>query len=1248
MRIGYVLTNFSPLSESFIRREVLALCRAGQRVFVYTNERHDETLVGELSDPHLLVREVPFMSDPAALAKAVFDDGIEHLHGSLMSAAHRAAFTAARALQIPFTFMAYSGLDIFTKRDPELYRTAAGDPLCTSIIVEDAFMRDFMIQQYGVAPHKLGIIPNSFDLDLYRLPEARSSHDPLVILTIARFVEKKGLIYLIEAFKQLSAKRDNTELWIVGYGPEESHLRQAAGDNDRIKFLGAMSEAETRRLYVDADIFCLPCIRTASGDADGIPTTILEAMAFELPVIGTNLLSTPCYVRDGHDGILVPQRDTVALASALERLSADATLRREMGKAARTRVCEVCDLKKNIKRLLEVFIEGRWANWHEKLAALEQQRRSYTPEREQYYTECYIRAVNYFQPRAGKLLDIGCGLGKLKAHLPAHVEYYGCDPLAREGVRDDFPFVAASAESLPFKDDSFDAVIFYAVLIHVFDVDKVLAEAARILKPGGRLYLQECYDDPNPIHMNHFSGASLRQRVSEHFTVISAKPANEYLMMMIAEKTVAAQVETLTVFEHTEKAAPHPERQTSRQLHAEPPLASICITTYNRAGLVKNCIDSALRQTYRNVEVVVVDDGSTDDTRRVLESYGAAIRAVYNERNRGIAFSKNRALTESSPQSRYVGILDSDDYYHPNFIARCVDFLEARPEIGLVYTDDIMVDVTGRELRRQPSVEPWDIDNWLRTRNLRGDTWLARRALVMKTNLHDPATEPDEDYDLFYQLLEITTFAHVPEFLAFIRQHDGRLTTVNRNLLTRAHAANLVKYGYSPEYAYLRARYNPEWIPAVEEGIALGRKLYEQRRNGRSVAAESAPVEHGNSNGHGRLSIEGGEPVRASFLPFGAPCLGEEEVAEVVDTLRSGWIGTGPKAERFEREFADHVGVKHAVSLNSCTAGLFLSLVALGIGAGDEVITTPLTFAATVNVIEHVGARPVLADIDPQTLNISPAQVERAITPRTRAIIPVHFGGLSSEMDALQAIAAKHNLSIIEDAAHAVGTRYHERNAGALGRIASFSFYANKNLTTAEGGMVTTDDATLADRIRTLSLHGLSRDAWKRFATRRLMKSDIVMPGYKFNMPDLAAAIGIQQLRKQEKFMEIRQQHARRYDEAFANLPVRFQPRPPDVEQNRHSLHLYLLILEDGRWRANRDDIIEALLKENIGAALHYRAIHTHPFYKEKYGYKPEDYPHAYQVGEHILSLPLTPGMTDADVQDVIKAVHKIARAYAD
>ncbi|MFX0194487.1 MAG: DegT/DnrJ/EryC1/StrS family aminotransferase [Candidatus Hodarchaeota archaeon] len=374
--------------------------------------------------------------------------------------------------------------------------------------------------------------------------------------------------------------------------------------------------------------------------------------------------------------------------------------------------------------------------------------------------------------------------------------------------------------------------------------------------------------------------------------------------------------------------------------------------------------------------------------------------------------------------------------------------------------------------------------------------------------------------------------------------------------------------------------------------------------------------------------------------------MGEEEIHEVVDTIRSGWIGTGPKVQRFEQEFAAYVGAKYAISVNSCTAGLFLSLVALGIGPGDEVITTPLTFAATVNVIEHVGARPVLVDIEPNTLNISPGLVEEAVTTRTKAIIPVHFGGLACDLDALEGIAMQHELAIIEDAAHAVGTRYNGIMAGAFGILAAFSFYANKNLTTAEGGMVTTDDPKLAEMIRLLRLHGLSGDAWKRFANRRLMKCDILLPGYKCNMPDLMASIGIHQLSKQEQFLEIRQRYAHIYDQAFVDLPVRLQPRPRDLKRNRHSLHLYVLILEASRWRVHRDKVIDSLLMENIGAAIHYRAIHMHPYYREKYGYQAEDYPHACEVGENILSLPLTPGMSEDDVAMVVAAVRKVARNY--
>lgn len=397
-----------------------------------------------------------------------------------------------------------------------------------------------------------------------------------------------------------------------------------------------------------------------------------------------------------------------------------------------------------------------------------------------------------------------------------------------------------------------------------------------------------------------------------------------------------------------------------------------------------------------------------------------------------------------------------------------------------------------------------------------------------------------------------------------------------------------------------------------------------------------------------QLAIEGGTPVRDSFLVFGKPCLGDEEINEVIDTLRSGWIGTGPKAVRFEQMFAEYVGSKHALAVNSCTAALHLGLLAHNIGPGDEVITSPLTFAATANVICHVGAKPIFADINPASLNIDPTKIEQAITPRTKAIMPVHFGGLACDMDSIMALARQHNVRIIEDAAHAVGTRYHDRLIGAsgYGTLACFSFYANKNLTTSEGGMITTENDELADRIAVYRLHGLSKHAWQRYSSRTLLLSDAIYPGYKYNMPDLAAALGIHQLGKQEQFLAIREAYARVYDEAFSQLPgVRLQPRPTEPA-NRHALHLYVLVLDLQHYRVTRNEIISALLAENIGAALHYRAVHTHPYYRETYGYRPEDYPVAYEVGESILSLPLTPGMTDGDLNSVIEGVSKVLGAY--
>lgn len=396
-----------------------------------------------------------------------------------------------------------------------------------------------------------------------------------------------------------------------------------------------------------------------------------------------------------------------------------------------------------------------------------------------------------------------------------------------------------------------------------------------------------------------------------------------------------------------------------------------------------------------------------------------------------------------------------------------------------------------------------------------------------------------------------------------------------------------------------------------------------------------------------KLAIDGGPPVRDKILVFGAPTLDEAEYNEVLDTLRSGWIGTGPKTQQFEKEFAEYVGADYAIAVNSCTAALHLGLIVAGVEADDEVITTPLTFAATANVIVHQRARPVFADIDPTTLNIDPRAVEQAITPRTKAIIPVHFGGLAAPIDELRSIAETHHLRIIEDAAHAVGTRYKGKLIGGLDNLTCFSFYANKNLTTAEGGMIVTNNDDEAKQLAVYRLHGLSRDAWMRYHSHHLVLSDAVVPGFKYNMPDLQASLGLHQLRKLEGFLETRERYAQRYDVAFADLAgVRRQPRPEDLAMNRHGLHLYVLIIDPEQFRVDRNQIVAALLAENIGAAIHYRALHTHPFYQDEFGFQPQDFPNAATVGKNIFTLPLTPGMSEDNVNEVIEAVYKVLGSY--
>lgn len=385
--------------------------------------------------------------------------------------------------------------------------------------------------------------------------------------------------------------------------------------------------------------------------------------------------------------------------------------------------------------------------------------------------------------------------------------------------------------------------------------------------------------------------------------------------------------------------------------------------------------------------------------------------------------------------------------------------------------------------------------------------------------------------------------------------------------------------------------------------------------------------------------------LRESFLPFAAPLLGEEEIQGVLECLRSGWLTTGMKVREFETAFAKYIGAKHAIAVNSCTSGLHLALEAAGVKPGDEVITSPMTFTATAAVVEHLRARPVFADIDVATMNIDPASVEAKITPRTKAILPVHFAGQACDMDAIGAIARRHNLVVVEDAAHAIPTRYQGRLVGTLSPLTCFSFYATKNITTGEGGMVTTDDDRYAERIRLMTLHGMNKDAWKRYMQGGAWAYDIVAPGYKYNLTDVAAAIGIPQLKRCDEFHARRLEIARKYDEGFAGLRGVVTPVVRDPQS--HGWHLYVIQVNADQLTIGRDAFIQALSERNIGVSVHFIPLHLQPYYRDTYGLKPEDFPRATAAFQRILSLPLYARMSDGDVQDVIDAVVDVAEQHA-
>jgi len=378
-------------------------------------------------------------------------------------------------------------------------------------------------------------------------------------------------------------------------------------------------------------------------------------------------------------------------------------------------------------------------------------------------------------------------------------------------------------------------------------------------------------------------------------------------------------------------------------------------------------------------------------------------------------------------------------------------------------------------------------------------------------------------------------------------------------------------------------------------------------------------------------------------VPFSPPAIGEAEAAEVAAVLASGWLTTGPRVRRFEREFAAYVGAPYAVALNSCTAALHLALLASGVGRGDEVITTPLTFCATANVIEHCGATPVFADVNPATGNLDPAAVEAAITPATRAIIPVHYAGRPADIGAFRTLATSSQLTIIEDAAHCVEGASRAGKVGATADFTCFSFYATKNLTTGEGGMVTTPYEDAAEWMRIASLHGLSRDAWKRYERPGAVQYDVTIPGFKYNMTDLSAALGLHQLAGLEARYERRRAIWRRYDEAFADLPLtRFAPMPAG---ERHALHLYTIQIDPALAGRSRDEVAAALGEAGINTSIHFTALHLHSFYAKKYGFERGAFPAAERISDSILSLPFSAGLSDEQVAAVIAAVRGVLGA---
>lgn len=392
-------------------------------------------------------------------------------------------------------------------------------------------------------------------------------------------------------------------------------------------------------------------------------------------------------------------------------------------------------------------------------------------------------------------------------------------------------------------------------------------------------------------------------------------------------------------------------------------------------------------------------------------------------------------------------------------------------------------------------------------------------------------------------------------------------------------------------------------------------------------------------------AIEGGTPVRKDLLVFGKPDIRDEDIAEVVDTLRSGWIGHGPKTERFEKMFEEFTGTKHAIAVNSCTAALYLSLAMLDLKQDDEIITTPLTYPATANVILHHDAKLVFADVQEETGNISPQKIQDKITANTKAIIPVHLHGYPCDMGEILSLAEYSSIAVIGDAAHAIESRFKNKHVAILGDAVCFSFYATKNITTADGGMIATDRDDWAERLKLMRMHGVTRSAWNRFKDEGFKFYDTVAPGYKLNLTDLQSALAIHQMERIDLSWKRRDDIWGKYSKVFGNM--RGIEIPPEPKEGKHAKHLYPLRLELEKIRIDRDHFVEALKAEGIGAGIHFISLHQQTFYRKTFGFKPEDFPCAAKISDRTISLPLSPALSEKDANDVIDAVAKLLDYYA-